>query len=140
MALVTVRAVVDVARDALVMLVSHGFSVAVGALEHRKVRWIGVTGAANAIGAAVIGREPGVIKSRIQPGSCRVASLAGSWKSGGDVIGIRCGLVVLLMTAIAGGRQGGVIVVHMATGAGHRGVGAGQGERRVVVVERGARP
>ena len=122
------------------VLVSSGFGVAVCALEHRKVRWVSVTGVADAVSAAVIGGEPSVIKSRIQPGGGGVAGLARGRKSCRYVVGVGCSLVVLLMTPIAGGRQSGEIVVHVATGAGQRGVGAGQRERRVVVVKCRARP
>ena len=47
---------------------------------------------------------------------------------------------ILLMAAIAGCGERRVIVVHVATRAGHRGVEAGQREGRGVVIETRAGP
>lgn len=140
MTLVAVRAVVDVTRDTLVIRVGLRLSVATGAREHRKIRRISMAGRTHAIGTAVISRKPGMVERGAQPGSRGVAGLTAGGESCRGVAGIRRPLVVLLMTAIAGGRERGVVVVHMAVGARHGSVGASQRKWRVVVIERGTRP
>ena len=54
--------------------------------------------------------------------------------------GIRGSGEVRLVAAIASGGQRCVVVVYMACSTGHGGVGAGQRERRGVVIKGGARP
>lgn len=58
----------------------------------------------------------------------------------GDVVGVRRALVIRFMTGVAIGGNRGVVVVHMATGAGHRDMRPGQGKCRVVVIERRRNP
>lgn len=139
-ALIAVLAVVHVAGNALVMLISRGFGVAVRALEHRKIRRIDMAGGADPIGATVISREPRVVEGCSQPGSRVVAGLAGGWKSCADVVRVVRSLIVLLMTAITGRGQGGVVVVHVAVGTRNSGMGPGQWKRRVVVIKGGSCP
>ena len=57
-----------------------------------------------------------------------------------QVIRVSRALVILLMTAIAGRRQRGVVVVHVAICAGNLGVETGQGKWCVVVIEGSAGP
>ncbi len=91
---------------------------------------------ANSSRVAVIGWEPGVVERRTSPRCGGVAGLAGRRETGCRVIRIGSGLVVGLMTREAIGRNRSVVVVHVATGAGHRRVLAGQGECSVAVIER----
>ncbi len=140
MTLVAIHAVVDVTIHALVVLVGLRLLVAVGALEHRVVIWVRVTGGANAIRPAMICREVRVIESRSRPRGCRVASLASRRKARGRVVRVGRAVVIRRMAAITGRGQRGVVVVHVATVAGHCRVGAGQRERGVVVIEAGIRP
>ena len=78
-----------------------------------------------------------VIERRCRPVSRAVALRAICRETGGDVVGIRGASEVLLMAAVASRRQtAGVVIVGVAKGASHRGMGASQWERRVVVIER----
>ena len=69
-----------------------------------------------------------------------VAGGAIGWKSGRDVIGIRGFLKILGVATIAIGRSASEFVVDVAERASHADVRAGQGERRLRVVEHGSRP
>jgi hypothetical protein len=69
-----------------------------------------------------------------------VAQSAIGGESRGHVSGIRGSGKVRLVAAVTGRRQRGVVVVYMARCAGNGGVGAGQRERRCVVIEGGAGP
>ncbi len=148
MALVTVDAVVDVARHVLVAEVSGIIpAMAAGALEYGVVIRVDVAGCTNVIGIAVTGwkwRVLRVIERRIRPRARIVAVLTGS----GEELRLRgvarvcAGVVIRLMTADAGGRQSRVVVVYVAVCAFARRhhVRSGQRERGVVVVERRIRP
>lgn len=83
----------------------------------------------------MVGREPGVVEGRTCPRRSGVAGLAGRRETGCRVVGVSGGLVIGLMTGEAISRNRGVIVVHVAAGAGDRRVLAGQGESGVAVVE-----
>jgi len=134
-AVVAIRAVVNVAAHAAVIGISLRFLMAVRALEHQIVAWIGVAGGAHAIGSAVIGREPGVIEGRSQPAGCVVASGTRRRKSCRRVVRIIGSRVIRLVARIAIRGQAGVVVVHVALSAGNLRVESGQRERRVVVIE-----
>lgn len=95
-----------------------------------------MAGGADASRIAMLHREPGVIEYRPQPRSRGVARETRGGEARSHMVGVRRTLVVGLVTGIAVGGNRGVVVVHVATGAGHRGMCAGQGERRVVVVKR----
>ena len=95
---------------------------------------------ANSSRIAVVGWEPGVAKRRSRPRCCGVAGLAGGWEPGSRVIRIRRGLIVGFVTGEAVGRNGCVVVVHVATGAGHGRVLAGQRKGCGVVIERRRNP
>ena len=134
-AVVAIRAVVDVATHALVIGIGLRFLMAVGALEHQVVARVRMAGRANAVGAPVIGREPGVIKGRAQPTGGGVTRGAGCGEAGGYVVRIVRGRVVSLMTGIAVCRQTGVVVVHVALCARHLEMEPGQREGCRVVIE-----
>ena len=51
------------------------------------------------------------------------------------MVRIRGGVVIRFVAAVAVGRQRGVVVVYVATGAGHFGVGSREWEYRCVVVK-----
>lgn len=61
--------------------------------------------------------------------------LARRRETSGGVVRVSCALIILLMAAIAGDRQRGVVVVHMTLGAQDGGVEPRQRKCRVVVVE-----
>jgi len=87
-------------------------------------------------------REGGlaVVKDCACPGRCRMANHTIRREARRLVIGI-CGPVVILgVTSIAVGGQSGEVVVHVACGAGHGFVRAGQREGGLVVIEDRARP
>lgn len=148
MALVTIDAVVDVARHVLVAEVGGIIpAMAAGALEYGVVIRVDVAGCANVIGITVTGwkwRVLRVIERRIRPRARVMAVLTG----GGEELRLRgvarvcAGVVISLMTADAGCRQSRVVVVYVAvcTFARRHHVRSGQRECGVVVVERRIRP
>ena len=140
MALVTVRAAVDIPVYAAVVRVSLVLAVANGAGKDRVVRGVGMARGANSSRIAVVGWEPRVVEARSRPRGCGVAGLAGGRETRRRVIRVGGGLVIRLVTGEAVGRNRCVVVVHVTTGAGHSGVLAGQRERGVVMVERGRNP
>lgn len=135
MALVAVGAVVDVSVHALVFLIGLRLRMTIRTCEDRVVIRIGMASCAYPIGSAVIRRKVGMVERRIGP-RCRVVTRrAGRRESRRLMVRIGGAVVVSLMTAVAVGGQRRVVVVHVAVGAGHRGVRPGQGEWRVVVIE-----
>jgi len=102
------------------IVVSVRLGMAVRALEDAVVRRIGMAGCADAIRVAVIHGEPGVIEGCAQPTAGCMANPTCGWKTGRHVIGTVGRLVVGFVTSVAVGRNCRVIVVHVATGAGHR--------------------
>lgn len=142
MALVTIHAVVDVSTNTRVIRIRGRLGMTIGALENGVVTRIGVAGRAHSVGAPVGHRPPRVIESGSSPSGCRVAGCAGRcehrWRSRVDRI--RGREVVRLVAAVAIGGQGRVVVIHMATGTGHRGVRASQREWCGVVIEGAVRP
>src|SRR5437899_10352371 len=106
-----------------------------------------MTRGANAVGVAMVNRELlvlGVIERSTSPGGRGMASRTGSREELRllCVAGIRGVVVIGLMAADTGRGQRGVVAVDVAVGAcpGRHGVCSGQGERRVVVIERGICP
>lgn len=146
MALVAINAVVHVPvyiRVAEVCCVV--VAMASGALEYGIVIGIGVARGANAVGIAMGNGELGVIRVRECRASPGRRGVAGGARSR-EELRLRCmarigGVVVVrLMAADAGRRQGCVIAVDVAQGASRCRVGSSQRERRVVVIERGICP
>lgn len=142
MALVTVRAVVDIPTD-IGMLEIRRVIVAMttGALEHGVVARIRVAGGTNTIRVAVIRGEVRVIERGSGPCGGRMAGVTGRREASRLVIGVGGPIVVGGMATIAGRWQRRVVVVHVALRAGHvRRVISRQRECRGVVIEGGARP
>jgi hypothetical protein len=83
----------------------------------------------------MIGWEPGMVEGRICPRRGAVAGVARGWKSGRDMVGIRCALIIRLVARVAVRRHGRVVVVHMAARARHSGMCSRQWECSVVVIE-----
>lgn len=135
MALVAIHTVVDVSANISVVGVRVSFGVAIRALESAVVARIGMAGGADPVSIAVVGGEPSVIENGAQPTCGRMAGGAGRGETSGDVVGIIGSLIVGFVTAVAVGRQSGVVVVYVTVGAGDAGVRTGQRERRVVVIE-----
>ncbi len=146
--LITVDAVVDVARHVVVLEVRWVvIPVTARALEHGVVIGICVARRTNVVRISVRCRELRVLRvveSRPGPGRRVVTVLAcireELWLR--CVTGIRRVVVIGLMAADAGRRQRGVVVVHMAVGANtwrHR-MRSRQRERCVVVVKCRIRP
>lgn len=135
MALITVVAVVNVPANALVVRIRLALGMAVRTREHQIIGRVRVAGGTDAIGSPVIGREPGVIEHRAEPGTGVVASLARGRETSGDMVRVVRSLVIRLVAAIAGGRQRGVVVVHVALRAGDGYVETGERESRQVMVE-----
>jgi hypothetical protein len=139
-AAVAVHAVVDVSTHAFMRAIRARLGVAIRALKDCVVIRIGMAGGAYPVGAAMIHVEPGVVESGPQPAGRGVAGSARVREANRNVIRVSCARVVQLMAAVAIGGHGGVVVVHVATGARHRRMRARQRERRVVVIERGRTP
>ena len=143
MTLVTVHAVVDVPADIGVTEIGRiVVSVATRALEHGVVTRVGVASGANSIRVAVVGREVRMVEGCARPSGRSVTGIARRWEASRLMVRIRGVVVIRLVTAHASGRQRGVVAVHVAHHASHgcRRVVTGQGEGRVVVVERCPRP
>lgn len=135
MALVAVHAVVYVPTHAPMITIGIRFGMAVGALEYGVVRGIRVARCTDTVRVAMVHREPCVIEGGAQPARSGVTSGARCWEAGRYVIRVVRALVVRLVTAVTVGRDRGVVVVHMAARACDRGVGSGQRETGVVVIE-----
>ena len=141
MALVAVVAVVDIPTHVRMTEFRRvPAAVAIRTLEHLVVARIGVTGRANPVRVPVIDREVSVIKGRSRPRCRGVAGRTRIRETCGLVIRVSRAVVVRLVATHTCRRQRRVVVVYVATGAGHGGVRAGQRERRCVVVERGPTP
>ena len=81
-----------------------------------------------------------VIEGSRRPGGRIVAGSAGGWEACRGVRGTGGSIPVRLVAAVAGRRQRGVVVVHVAACAWHRYVRAGQWERSRIVIEGSRRP
>jgi hypothetical protein len=116
MALMTIDAVVDVTRDALMLeIVGIVTAMATSALEDGVVIRVDVAGSANVIRVAVTGgkwRVFRVIEGRIHPGTRVVAVLTRAREELRlcGVARVSAGVVIRLMAADAGGRQSRVVV------------------------------
>ncbi len=135
MTLIAVWTCVNIIADAIVIVVSLCFGVAIRALKDCVIRRIRMACRAYAVGIAVICREPCVIESSSLPACGGVASRAGRRETGRLMVRIGRARVIRFVTRIAIGRHGRVVVVHVAIGAGNSGVRPGQRERGVVVIE-----
>ena len=143
MALIAVVAVVHIPVNLRVLEVVRVIaSVAPRALEDTVVVGIGVAGRAHIARTAVACRERRVLRMVercIQPAGGVVAVLARSGKELRlrRMARIGRGVVIILMASNAGGWQSRVIAVEVAIGAlpGRHGMRAGEGKRRVVVIE-----
>jgi len=83
--------------------------------------------------AVVVERCPG-------PCGCCMACIARSGETGRGMVRIRCSVPIGLVTAIAGGRQGCVVVVGVALRTGHCCMGSRKWKCGVVVIKRGRAP
>jgi len=120
-ALVAVHAVVDIPANALMVLVCAGLGMAIRALENRVIARICVARCANSTRASMVGVEPGMVEdSACPPGDDLVARLTRGGEARRDVVRIVGTLIFRFVTRIAVGRERGVVVVHVATGTGHR--------------------
>lgn len=79
--------------------------------------------------------EPSVIERGPKPARRCMACCARRREADGGVVWIRGGVVVCFVTAVAVGRQRGVVVVHVAVGAGNRGVESRKGKCCRVVIK-----
>lgn len=126
MALIATGTAVYVPAHVLVLLIGSAFRMAAGAGENCVVGRIVMARGAHTIGAPMVGGEPCVIEGRSLPGSSVVARQASGRKVRGCMIRIGRRLVIRLVARIAIRRDGGVVVVYMATGAGNCRVLAGE--------------
>jgi len=142
MALVAVRAVVDVALHSLMILVGLRLGVAVRAREDGEVIRVCMAGAANAVRIAVVQREIGVIEIGIRPLHGVVTRRACGWEMRGRVVRIIRVQVIRLVAAVAIRRQRRVVAIDVAVHADSRRhhVRAGQRESRFAVIEHCVRP
>ena len=109
---------IGVAADSSVVTVRCRFSVAIGrACENYIIR--GIDMAIRALRAVVRNLEEIVIKGGSQPRSGGMACRAGCRISGALMVRIACSVIVRCVAAIAIGRHGRKVIVHVATGAGH---------------------
>jgi len=111
--------------------------MAARALENQVVAWTRVAGGANAVSIAVINVKPGVVKRGSEPARSRVTCQAGGCKDGrrGRMDRTRSCSIIRRVAAVAIRRKGGVVVVDVATGAGHLHVETRQRKGGGVVVE-----
>jgi len=135
MALIAIRAVIDIAADTLMVRVGLALSVTVRTLEHRVIVGIGMASRTDACGSAMVRREPGVVEGGSKPARRGVTGLAGRREACRYVIGIRSALIDAFVARVAIGRNAGVVVVDVTVGASHAGMRAGQREWRVVVIK-----
>lgn len=143
MAVIAIDAVVDIARDMVVLeVVGVITAVATRALKDGVVIRIDVAGRAHVIRATMIRRKGcvlRVVEARSGPIRGVMAVLAGCGEELGlcRMAGVRRVVVIRLMASDASGRQRCVIAVRVAVAAlpRRRFVRTGQGERGVVVIK-----
>ena len=140
MARITTGGVVDVVGHARVVRIRVRLAVrmTVNAGKRSIVRRIDVTRSARSPHTCMrtgINREPGVIKGRSRPRRGVVAQPAGGGEGRRGVIWISSALIIRLVAGVAVRGRSRKLAVNVTTGAGHRGVRAGQREGCGVVVE-----
>ena len=143
MALIAVDAVINIARDVVVVeVVGVVPSVAPGALKNRVVVRVGVAGGAHVVRVTVVRRERcvlSVVEGRAGPTGRVMAVLARGREELGlcRVSGVRRIVVVRLMASDASSRQRCVVAVDVtiATLTGRHEVRTGKGEGGLVVIE-----
>lgn len=144
MARIAINAVVDVTSDMRVLEIGRiVVSMAPRALKDCIVARIRMAGAANSVRAAVLHvKERVILRRQVRRRPCRggVACVAGRRPRCGLVIWVRGVVVVRYVATGTDGRQRGVVVVHVATAAGHGYVGAAKRKGRGVVVKRALTP
>lgn len=106
-----------------------------GASKHGVVSRVGMARRTNSIRTVMILREPCVIEGCTCPRRSRVTRCACRRESGCNVIGIRCTVVISLMTGIAVGRRPYIDIVDVAQITRHRHMRARQRKWRIVVIE-----
>ena len=116
MALVAVRAVVNVVAYSLVMLVGCRLGVADRTREHRVITRIGVAITAH-LRPSVCLREPRVVESCTGPSRRRVTGGAGGWEPCRSMVWVRSVLIVGFVAPVAVCRKRRVVVVHVAIDA-----------------------
>lgn len=139
MALIAIRAVVNVPAYAPMLGIRLCLRMAVRAQKNRVVRRVRVAVGAGAR-ISVILRKPCVVKRRSLPCRGAVAGLAGRGKARCRVIRIGRTLVIGPVAGVAVRRHRLVVVIHVTACARHSCVRAGQRKRSVVVIERGWNP
>ena len=137
MTLVAVHAVIDVPAHALMLLICVALRVAIRALKHRIVTWVGVARCADTGSTAVIDVEPRVVEHRARPSRHDLmARLARSGKTRRDVIRIIRTLIFDPVARITVGGNRSVVVVDVAASAHDLDVRPNQRETRIVMVKR----
>lgn len=140
MALIAVHAVVHIVAHTAVIRSCLGSSVANRTLENRIIARIRMARRAHALRVAMRHREPGVVKRSSTPRRRRVTSLASRREPGGHVVGVGRCLIHRSVAAIAIGRKARIVIVHVATAAGNRGVRPGERKPRRAVIESAGSP
>lgn len=135
MALIAIHAVVYVPTHAAMIAIGIRFGVAIGALEHVVVRGIRVARCTHTVRIAMIHGEPCVVECSSQPARSRVTGCACGWETRRDVVWTVRGLVLRFVTAVTIRGDRCVVVIYVAVRAGHRSVGPGQRETRIVVIK-----
>ena len=135
MALIAVHAVIYVPTHAAMSAIGIRFGVAIGALEHAVVRGIRVARGTDTVRIAMIHWEPCVVESSSQPARSRMTGSACGWEACRNVVWTARSLVLRFVTAVAIRGDRCVVVIYVAVRAGHRSMGPGQRETRIVVVE-----
>src|SRR5690242_1589551 len=100
MALIAVRAVVDIAVHTLMVLIGLSLGMTNRAREDRIVRRVGVAVVAS-FGAAMIHGEPGVVEGGVRPDLGVMAQRASSGEAGRLMVRVGGVVVVLLVTRVA---------------------------------------
>jgi hypothetical protein len=143
MTLITINAVINISANVRVMeIVRVPAPMATRALENHVVVRIRMAGRAHTVGVPVGHWEPGMVERCPRPRSCVMARSASrrEYCSRRLVHGVRGRVVIRPMAPVAVRWERCVIVVYVATRAGHFDVEASQWERRGVVIEFCVRP
>lgn len=143
MALIAVDAVVYITGNAGMFRIRLRRRMTGCALENGVVRRVRMASGANSVSAAMIRREPSVVKRcakpiRGDPGG--VACHACRRETRSRMVRVCRSVVVGLVARIAIGRRSGKNTADVAAAAGHTDVRSLKRERRVVMVENGAEP